>query len=159
MSSDKVSTDINPDIGAVLSSARTFLMHEHSLFKSLNLEPLLIGKGKATFAVDLPEAFSDNAGYIHGGLYTTIMDSIFGMTVFTALEKVQPIATINLRSDYLQKVEPGTRAVCAAECTEIVNNIAYVYGDLQSKTSGQRLAFGSGTFMVGTRSAAKGSRI
>ncbi len=154
-----MTTDINPAIGAMLNTARDWLTHEHSLFQSLNLEPILIGKGKATFAVDLPNDFTGADGDIHGGLMTIIMDSIFGLTVFTALEEMKPIATINLRLDYIANAAPGARAVCAAQCITINDEVAYVSGDLKLEDNGQLLATGSGAFMVGTRGPAKGSRL
>ena len=73
------SAEINPAVGAMLKSARDWLMHEHSLFSTLNIEPILIGRGKATFAVDLPQSFAGADGSIHGGLMTIVIDSIFGL--------------------------------------------------------------------------------
>jgi uncharacterized protein (TIGR00369 family) len=154
-----MTNDINPAIGAMLKSARDWLTHEHSLFQSLNLDPILIGKGQATFAVDLPADFLDEAGAIHGGLMTIIMDSIFGLTVFTALEEIKPIATINLRSDYIADATAGERVICAAKCIKIRNQIAYVSGDVKTKNTHSLLATGSGAFMVGTRGPSKGSRL
>lgn len=151
--------EINPAIGEMLNNARDWLTHEHSLFRSLNLEPILIGKGKATFAVDLPKDFAGASGAIHGGLLTIIMDSIFGLCVFTALEKLKPIATINLRSDYLSDVAPGERVVCDADCTKILDEIAFVTGKVTAQSSGLLLASGSGAFMVGTRGLTKVSRL
>lgn len=153
------SPDISPTIGAMLKSARDWLTHEHSLFKSLNLEPMLIGKGRATFAVDLPENFASAEGVIHGGLMTIIMDSIFGLTVFTALEELKPIATINLRTDYIADADPGARVICTAACEHIRGDVAHVSGDIKSHESNVLLATGSGAFMVGTRGLSKGSRL
>ena len=151
--------EINPAIGAMLKNARDWLTHEHSLFRTLNLEPLLIGKGKATFAVDLPENFAGANDAIHGGLLTIIMDSIFGLCVFTALDKLKPIATINLRSDYLADAEPGERVICDADCVQIIDEVAFVTGKVTVKDTGRLLASGSGAFMVGTRSLTKVSRL
>ena len=151
--------EINPAIGAMLKNARDWLTHEHSLFRSLDLEPLLIGKGKATFAVDLPDQFAGADGAIHGGLLTIIMDSIFGLSVFTALDQLKPIATINLRSDYLADAAPGTRVICDADCYKVVDEVAFVTGKVTVKNSGLLLASGSGAFMVGTRGISKGSRL
>jgi acyl-coenzyme A thioesterase PaaI-like protein len=120
---------------------------------------MLIGKGKATFAVDLPGDFTGADGVIHGGLLTIIMDSIFGLSVFTALDKLKPVATINLRSDYLADAAPGERVICDAECYEIRNEVAFVAGRVTTKESGLLLASGSGAFMVGTRGISKGSRL
>jgi acyl-coenzyme A thioesterase PaaI-like protein len=151
--------DINPSIGGMLRSARDFLAHEHSLFRSLDLKPILIGKGKATFSMALPASFCGPDGTIHGGLYTIILDSIFGLAVFTTLEEIKPIATVNLRTDYLGAIAPGARAACAAECEAIRNDVAYVTGRLTAETDGRLLATASGAFMVGTKGPIKGMRL
>lgn len=151
--------DINPAIGAMLKSARDWLKHEHSLFGSLNIDPILIGRGKATFAVDLPNEFAGADGAIHGGLMTLIIDSIFGLSVFTALDELKPIATINLRTDYIDDIAPGSRAICAAECATVRDEVAYVTGDLKAEKTGALLAMGSGAFLVGARGVTKGSRL
>ncbi|GJL94537.1 MAG: hypothetical protein DHS20C05_09420 [Hyphococcus sp.] len=159
MSNDSTPEKINPAIGAMLLQAREWLAHEHSLFRSLNIEPILIGKGKATFAVDVPGKYADADGAIHGGFITTIIDSIFGLCVFTALEELKPIATINLRTDYIGQLEPGERVLCNAECISVNDEVAYVNGDVKTQKGNDLIAMGSGAFMVGTRGIAKGSRL
>lgn len=150
---------INPAIGAMMRSARDWLLHEHSLFKTLDLKPVLLGRNKATFSVYLPPEFAGRHGEIHGGLLTIIMDSIFGLSVFTGLDELKPIATVNLRSDYFAAVNAGDRLVCAAECRRIRNEIAYVSGDLTREADGALVAAGSGAFMVGTRGPGRESRL
>lgn len=151
--------EINPAIGSMLRSARDFLAHEHSLFRSLELQPILIGKGKAEFSMALPASFAGADGDVHGGLYTIIIDSIFGLCVFTALEEIKPIATINLRTDYIGAIRPGDRAVCAADCEAIRGDVAYVSGRLTAEADGRLLATGAGAFMVGTKGPIKGMRL
>ena len=152
-------TDINPAIGAMLKSAGEWLLHEHALFQTLDLKPLVIGRGKASFSVYLPETFCDAQGRIHGSLYTIIMDSIFGLAAFTSLDELKPIATINLRADYLGETSPGGRVICEAECTKLRDDIAYVAGRLIDDATKETVATASGAFMVGTRSAGKESRL
>ncbi len=154
-----ISPDINPAVGAVMRSARDFLTHEHSLLGSLGLKPILLGRGRATFSIELPETFSDGEGEIHGALLTIILDSIMGLTVFTALDAFEPIATINLRTDYVGRARPGARAVCACECLSIVDEVANVDGRVTLEDGGALIATGSGAFMVGTRGPVKGSRL
>lgn len=159
MSDPKSASEINPAIGGMLKSARDFLAHEHSLFRSLELRPIVIGKGKATFSMTLPEAFAGADGAVHGGLYTIIIDSIFGLAVFTALEAIKPIATINLRTDYVGAIAPNLRAVCEAECEAVRGDVAYVRGKLTAEGDGRLLATGAGAFMVGTKGPIKGMRL
>ncbi len=152
-------SDINPTIGAMLRSARDFLAHEHSLFRTLALQPVLIGRGQATFALTLSPAFAGSDGFIHGGLCTIVLDSIFGLTVFTAMEEVKPIATINLRTDYVSRAMPGARVRCAAICEAVDDDVAYVSGKLTLEESGGLIAVASGAFMIGTKGPMKGMRV
>ncbi|MCB2113117.1 MAG: PaaI family thioesterase [Parvularculaceae bacterium] len=151
MNSAQTYGDINPAIGDMLRSARDFLTHEHSLFRTLDLKPILIGKGKATFSMSLPKEFAAADGSIHGGLYTIILDSIFGLAVFTALEQITPIATINLRTDYIAAIKPGARAVCEAECEAVEGEVAHVSGRLLNEGTRALLAKASGAFIVGAK--------
>ncbi len=159
MSNDHRNREINPAIGAMMRQARNFLAHEHSLFSTMNIEPVLIGRGKTSFGVDLPAAFAGPDGRVHSSLLTIILDSMLGITVFTALEKLAPIATVNLRTDYLATPEAGKRAVCSATCIDISNEIARVNGELRLEDNNELLAVASGAFMVGTRGPAPGSRL
>ena len=156
---DSSSKEINPTIGEMMRSARDFLTHEHSLFSSLNLKPLALGRSELKFSMDLPEDFAGSEGEIHGGLFTIILDSVMGLTVLTALDEFKPIATINLRTDYNGNAKAGSRAVCACECVSIVDDVASVTGQLTAEDGGDLLASGTGAFMVGTKSAGKGSRL
>ncbi len=157
--SDASNSDINPTIGAMLRSARDFLAHEHSLFRTLALQPVLIGRGQATFALTLPAAFADSDGFIHGGLCTIVLDSIFGLTVFTAMESIKPIATINLRTDYVSRPAPGARVRCAAQCDAVDQEVAFVSGSLTVEGGGGLIATASGAFMIGTKGPMKGMRV
>ena len=142
-----------------MAQARDLLTHEHSLFRSLALEPILIGRGKTSFGVSLPAEFAAADGKIDTSLLTIIMDSIFGITVFTTLDTITPIATMNLRADYHERSEIDARAICTAECVGVKNEIAHVVGDIRLADSQTLLSTGSGAFMVGTRKSAKGSRL
>ncbi len=151
--------DINPTIGSMLRTARDFLAHEHSLFRSLDFRPVLIGKGKATFSMALPAAFAGPDGDVYSGFYTIILDSIFGLSVFTALEEITPIATINLRSDYVGAIGAGERAICEATCEEVRGDVAHVTGRLTAERNGALLALGAGSFMIGTKGQITGMRL
>jgi len=151
--------EINPAVGAMLNSAGDWLLHEHSLFQTLDLKPLLIGRNKATFSVFLPEEFCDADGNVHGSLLTIIMDSICGLAAFTALDELKPIATINLRTDYVADIAPGGRVTCTAECVKLRGDVAHVAGQLTDEATGALIATGSGAFMVGTRGPNRESRL
>lgn len=159
MTRNATPSQINPAVGAMLKSASDWLLHEHSLFQTLKLKPVLIGRNQATFSVYLPDDFIGPDGKIHGGLLTIIMDSIFGLAAFTALDELKPIATINLRTNYLDDVAPGGRVTCAAECIRLRDEVAHVEGKLTDEENGRLIATSSGAFMIGTRGPNKESRL
>lgn len=159
MTNDATPSQINPAIGAMLKSASDWLLHEHSLFQTLKLKPVLIGRNQATFSVYLPDDFLSADGKIHGGLLTIIMDSIFGLAAFTALDELKPIATINLRTNYIDNIAAGGRVSCAAECIRLRDEVAHVEGRLTEEDTGRLIATSSGAFMIGTRGPSKESRL
>ena len=68
MTDPKIENDLSPVIAGMLRSAREFLAHEHSLFRTLGMKPLLIGRGRTSFSLSLPPDFADETGAVHGGL-------------------------------------------------------------------------------------------
>jgi len=152
--------DINPTVGAMLMQARERLFKEHHLFTSLNMEPVLIGKNKVTIAIDLPEKFAGANEMAHHGLLTIVMDSILGLCVLTALDDLQPIATINLRLDFIEDIKVNSRAICEAECISVAHNVATVKADLYEKETNTHISQASGAFLIGTKaSTVQGSRL
>jgi len=151
--------EISPAIRAMLRSARDMLRHEHSLLGSLGIEAVEVAAGRTIFALDLPEKFSDGAGAIHGGFLTIVLDSLFGLTVFTALAEFKPIATINLRTDYLGAARVGERILCESVCEAVAGEVAYVTGRILRMQDKAVIATGAGAFMVGTRGPKQESRL
>jgi uncharacterized protein (TIGR00369 family) len=151
--------DIHPAIASMMRAARDMLAHEHSLLASLGLRPLLLGAGKTSFSLELADRFDDGTGVVHGGLLTIILDSIMGLTVFTALDELKPIATINLRTDFICAATSGMRVVCVCECEGVRNDIAYVTGRISAESDSALIAMAAGAFMIGTRGLSKGSRL
>ena len=143
--------EIAPSIRAMMRAARDMLAHEDSLFSALDMKPVLIGPGRISMSVLLPDPFYDGAGFAHTGLLTIILDSIFGMTVFTTLEAFKPIATVNLRTDYIGPARIGARLLCECEADGMRGDIAYVRGRLLNESDRALIATGAGAFMIGTR--------
>lgn len=144
-----------PDIAHLLRQATAMLAHEHSLFRTLNIEPRVLGAGETRVALDLSHDFADHRGAVHTGLATIILDSLMGVSVLTFLRAITPIATVNLRTDFLHATPAGQRAICSSRCETMIGDIAYVSADLSLDTggpeAGRTLARARGTFMVGTK--------
>lgn len=147
---------INPAISALLKNARKMLMHEHSLFESLRLDPISISAGETRFKLTMSPEFDDGQGYVHPGMLTVILDSLLGLTVFTAMTAPHPIATINLRTDYVKPVLINARVECAAHCLSITDDVAHVRGEIVMED--EEMAYASGAFIINASSGEQGSR-
>lgn len=63
-----------------------------------------------------------------GGVVSSLLDHACGMAVWTALDAYQPIATLDMRIDYLRAAEPEREVVARADCFRLTRSIAFVRG-------------------------------
>jgi len=92
-----------------------------------------------------------DAGILHSGFNTLILDSVMGGSVMGSLEKMQPIATVNLRTQHSRRAIVDELIVCAAKVECIEDQIAVVSGQIKNAENGQIIASAIGSFMIGTR--------
>ena len=93
-----------------------------------------------------------NYGIIASGAIFTLMDSAAGFSVHMALGEFLPIATIDLRIDYLRGPAPGATVIGRASCYRMTRQIAFVRGIAHDGDIARPIANMAGTFIV-TRSA------
>lgn len=65
-------------------------------------------------------------GVISGGLVTTLLDHVGGLAVWTALDGFQPLATLDLRVDYMRAALPNRDLLAEAECFHLTRSIGFV---------------------------------
>ena len=64
-----------------------------------------------------PDLIGDlESGVLASGLITTLLDHAGGMAVWAAMDAFQPIATLDLRVDYMRAAEPGLDVFARALC-------------------------------------------
>ena len=143
--------EVSPPIAAMMEGMRQRFETEHPLFGRLEFRTLRIARGDIAVSLRVPDTFSDGDG-VHTGFLTIVLDSIFGMATFLALDAPQPIATINLKTDTSALIPPGTRLTVEAACEGITDDVSIVRGRARTE-GGDLVATAAATFMVGTRSA------
>lgn len=67
-------------------------------------------------------------GVLHGGAITSLMDAACGMAVMVRLGAGAPIATLDLRIDYLKPATAGLDVVAHTHCFKVTRRIAFVRG-------------------------------
>ncbi len=90
-------------------------------------------------------------GVLHGGVVTTLMDACCGAAVFQALTEPVPIATLDLRIDYLKPATAGLDVFARCECYKVTSNVAFVRG-FAFHDERDPIAAAAGSFMLATRS-------
>ncbi len=143
--------EIDPQVGSMLRMARSMMSHDQSPLKPLNAKPIEIARGRVRMALTLAPDFTAKDGLVHGGLLTIILDSFFGMTVFTTLSEMTPIATVNLRTDYIKNAAVGAEVICETQWLGTRRAIATVSGRIVSAGNNDLIATAAGAFMIGTR--------
>ncbi len=92
---------------------------------------------------------------LHGGVVTTLMDEAFGGASMVFLGEITPLATIDLRIDYIRPATAGQDLYCIGECYRKTKRVCFVRGQVFQNNPDKPIAFGTGTFMIGAYSKPK----
>jgi uncharacterized protein (TIGR00369 family) len=92
-----------------------------------------------------------DTGTIHGGAITALLDGCSGAAVFAALTEPVPIATLDLRIDYLRPADPGKSVIGKATCYKVTRNVAFTRAVAYQDDPEDVIAHSVGTFMLSTK--------
>jgi uncharacterized protein (TIGR00369 family) len=100
---------------------------------------------------DLKLVGNPDTGTLHGGAITALLDASSGVSVFCVLGELVPIATLDLRIDYLKPAEPGRPVRCRARCYKLTRNVAFTRAVAYHHDPDDAIAHAVGTFMLSTK--------
>lgn len=130
-------------------AVETFDKIPHCRLLGLRLSALEPGKGTAILPYDRRLVGNPRTGVVHGGVITTLLDTLSGIVVMTAVPEGTSLATLDLRIDYLRPATPGQPIRGTAECYKLTPNIAFVRGVAYHTDRDDPIARCTGTFMLG----------
>lgn len=90
-----------------------------------------------------------NTGVVHGGVVTTLLDTLSGLVVMASIPENTPLATLDLRIDYLRPALAQQDIFGSVECYGLSDSIAFVRGMAYQNTFRKPIAHCTGTFMLG----------
>jgi uncharacterized protein (TIGR00369 family) len=90
-------------------------------------------------------------GVLHGGVVTTLIDTVSGLAAITGLEAPEPVATLDLRIDYLRPATPRADLFARAECYLLTSRIAFVRATAYQANPEDLVASSVSTFMLTKR--------
>jgi uncharacterized protein (TIGR00369 family) len=119
-----------------------------AFWRFYGIEMLHIGKGSAELRLPLDmDRFANPRGVVHGGVASSLLDSVSGVSIKTMIEQSQSVATLNLSVNYTR---PGIGGAMIAKGKVVTagKRIATVSGEIYDEQEHKLLATSSGTFMI-----------
>ncbi|HEX4181287.1 MAG TPA: PaaI family thioesterase [Caulobacteraceae bacterium] len=89
-----------------------------------------------------------DTGVIAGGVVTTLLDHTCGQAVMAALRAPTPIATLDLRIDYMRAAEPGLDIHAQAHCYKLTHSVAFVRATAYDRDVADPVATAQAVFMI-----------
>jgi len=121
---------------------------------ALGISPVEVRPAEALLQLPYDEKLVGNpdTGVIHGGVITTLLDVTSGTAVYAALDELVPIATLDLRIDYLRAADPGKTVLARATCYKKTRNVAFTRAvAYHADDPSDPIAHAVGTFMQSTK--------
>ncbi|WP_051278052.1 PaaI family thioesterase [Solimonas flava] len=87
------------------------------------------------------------SGRINPGVITVLVDSAAGLAVLARVGQREPIATLDLRMDYLRPAFRGAAVHCRTSCFRLTQSIAFVRATVWQHDEGQPIASAQLVFM------------
>ena len=121
--------------------------------RALGIRVLEIAPTTALFVLPYDEKLVGNpdTGVLHGGAITALLDGVSGCSVFATIAAMVPIATLDLRIDYLRPADAGRDVHARATCYKTTRNVAFTRAVAYHDDPDDPIAHAVGTFMLSTK--------
>jgi len=139
-------TETLPDPSRLIAIFETIPHCQDLGMKVIELRP-----GIGFMSLDYDERLIGNpkTGHVHGGVITSLLDTICGLAAISAVPATAGVSTLDLRIDYLKPATPGETIRATAECYRRTSNVVFVRGLAYHDHVGDPIANSVGTFMLG----------
>jgi uncharacterized protein (TIGR00369 family) len=118
---------------------------------ALGMRCVRVGPCFATLRIPYREELvgDPERGVVFGGVVTTLLDQAGGAATLCSLSEILPVATIDLRVDYLRPAAPGLDLYARAECYHHTRSVAFVRGTAWDGDPDDPFAHCIATYMLG----------
>lgn len=133
-------------------------MRHHPHQQAIGFELLALTATYALGRIPYREEFVGNplTGVIHGGIVTTLLDAVGGASVTGRCGQKLPMATLDLRIDYLRPSKPRHDLFARVECYKLTRSVAFTRGFAYDETLDDPLAAMTATYMLNTPTQRRG---
>lgn len=145
------------DTSARIDQANNFLqLLPHC--KKLGMKVITATNGQLTLALPYRPEISglDTEGYVHGGILTTMMDTVCGFAVAAALPAPEFCPTLDLRIDHMRRASTKGTIFAWAECYRITHSVCFTRGYAYQSDPKDPIVHCVATFMRSGKTWGKG---
>ncbi len=117
--------------------------------RELGLLPRAVRTDWCVLKVEYQEALVGNpqTRVLHGGVITALLDAAFGFSIFVKMPQIRPMATLDLRIDYLKPATPGRAVLGGGVCYKLTPELAFVRGCAYHESPDDPIATAVGIYM------------
>lgn len=118
--------------------------------RELGLEITSLEPGFAAMRLEYDERLIANpeTGVVHGGVISTLLDTVSGLTAMSAISATTPVATLDLRIDYLKPARAGKTIFAEGDCFRLASSVAFVRATAHHGDNTDPIAHCMATFML-----------
>ncbi len=119
--------------------------------REMEMEIVSLEPGKAGISLPYQKRLVANTetGVVHGGAVSSLLDTVSGLCAMSAVTDTTPVATLDLRIDYLKPAHPGETIIGEADCFRLSGTVAFIRGVAHHGDQSDPIAHSMGTFMLG----------
>jgi uncharacterized protein (TIGR00369 family) len=120
---------------------------------ALGLTLVAVGDGRGTMRVAWREDLvgDPETAVIASGVVTALIDHTCGLAINAAFDMPQPIATLDLRIDYLRPAAPRAGLVCEAHGYKLTRSVGFVRDQAWDVDPADPVATAQAAFMINPR--------
>lgn len=89
-----------------------------------------------------------DSGLLHGGAVTVLIDTAAGCLAIASLPEPRPVATLDLRVDYLRPARRGLDIEVEALCLQITRQVVFCRAEAWQDDRAAPIAAALGSFMI-----------
>ena len=141
----------NPNIARVI---RIFETMPYVKKLGMTVMELRYGHGQMRVAWSDQMIGNPKTGVVHGGVVTSFLDTLCGLVVMASVPENTPLATLDLRIDYLRPALSKRDIFGSAECYAVTESIAFVRGFAYQENVRKPIANCTGSFILGATGGA-----
>jgi len=140
-----------------IADAQKFVDHlPHCRELNISVEDTGVARARMSLPYDKRLIGDPETGVIHGGPVSVLMDTCAGAAVWMHPENGGPLATLDLRIEYMRAAKPGLSITAEAKCFHVTRTVAFIRVLAWDSDKSIPVATASGAFTFTPKSIAEG---